>query len=125
MIRSIALASLVVAMLYTTAVAQGAGGSGQIIFNTYCRQCHSMREGDNRLGPSLHGIFGEEAGQVQGYANYSGSLQQNVTWDEATLDQFITDAESIAPNTNMIYPGVADATKRKKIIDFLKSNGAQ
>jgi len=125
MIRSITLASLVIAMMYTTAAAQDAGGSAQIVFNTYCRQCHSMREGDNRLGPSLHGIFGEEAGQVKGYANYSGSLQQNITWDEATLDKFLTDATSIAPNTNMIYPGVADAAKRKKIIDFLKSNGAQ
>ena len=72
----------------------------------------------------MHGIFGKKAGRVVGYPNYSGSLDQNIVWDEATLDRFIADAASVAPNTNMIYPGVSDAAKRKKIIEYLKADRA-
>lgn len=94
----------------------------KIAFNTHCRNCHSFKKGDNRLGPSLYGILGARAGQVEGYNGYSGSLT-GFTWDEATLDKFITNPASVSPNTNMIYPPVADAARRKKIIEFLKSLG--
>ncbi len=104
---------------------QSPDDAGQIAFNTHCRNCHSTKPGDNRLGPSLHGIFGAKAGQVAGFGAYSGSLTPDVTWDEATLDKFITNPDSIASSTTMKpFPGVADAEERKKIIEFLKAGKA-
>lgn len=84
MLKSFAMASLVIVVTNVAALAQEGDDTGQIAFNTYCRQCHSVRKGDNRLGPSLHSIFGAKAGQVTGYPNYSGSLQESITWDEAS-----------------------------------------
>jgi len=96
--------------------------AGQVAFNTHCRNCHSAKPGDNRLGPSLHGIYGAPAGQVQGFANYSGGLTPDMTWDEATLDKFIANPTAMVSNTTMKpFGGVADAEQRKLIIDFLKS----
>ncbi len=123
MFRSISVASLISAMTVTAALAEDTSDAGQIAFNTHCRQCHSMTEGDNRLGPSLYEIYGAKAGQVEGFTNYSRSLQENITWDEATLDTFIADPKSLAPSTTMIYAGLGDAGERKKILDFLKANG--
>lgn len=96
---------------------------GKLAFNNSCRTCHSLKAGDNRLGPSLHGIVGAKAGQSTGYA-YSQSLRQSgVTWDEATLDRWIENPEAVIPNNNMKpYSGLADAAVRKKIVDFLKKN---
>lgn len=88
-------------------------------FNNHCRNCHSLKKGDNRLGPSLYGVFGARAGQVEGYRSYSGSLT-GLIWDEATLDLFIADPLAGAPNTMMIYPSVKDAAERKRIIELLK-----
>lgn len=68
----------------------------------------------------MYGIFGAEAGQVEGYGGYSGGLK-GLVWDQVTLDRFIADPQSVSPNTNMIYPPVRDAEERKKIIEFLKS----
>jgi cytochrome c len=34
--------------------------SGQLIFNNACRTCHTMNEGDNRLGPNLYKIVGRK-----------------------------------------------------------------
>jgi len=44
--------------------------SGQLAFNNACRICHSVKEGDNRLGPNLYKVFGRKAGSLPNY-NYS------------------------------------------------------
>jgi len=95
----------------------------QAAFNSNCRTCHSAKAGDNRLGPSLAGIIGAKAGTRQGYANYSQAMKSaGVTWDEATLDKFIANPESVVPNNNMKpFGGVPDPAVRKKIIEGLKS----
>jgi cytochrome c len=99
-----------------------ADDAGQVAFNTHCRNCHSVKPDDNRLGPTLHDIVGKQAGQAKGFGNYSGSLTGDITWDEATLDKFITDPKSIASNTTMTpFAGIPDADQRKLIIDYLKT----
>lgn len=123
-----ALALAAAAALPAKAVAGPAAGDGaddvskgQIEFNNHCRTCHVVNEGDNRLGPSLHNIFGAKAGQVEGFGNYSGSLPSDMVWDEANLDKFIASPQAIAPNTSMApYAGIEDPEIRKQIIDYLK-----
>lgn len=100
--------------------ARAAEIDGEIAFNTHCRNCHSFREGDHRLGPALFGIVGAEAGAQKGYSNYSGALK-GFTWDEATLDKFIAQPTAVSPSTTMIYPPVDDPAIRKAIIAFLKT----
>lgn len=96
--------------------------AGQIAFNTHCRSCHSVKPDDNRLGPTLHNIFGAKAGQAKTFPNYSGGLTAEITWDEATLDKFIADPKSVASNTTMTpFAGIQDAEQRKLIIDYLKT----
>ena len=60
--------SLAAAMLAISqsALAQDAAGKadGQLAFNNACRTCHTLREGDNRLGPNLHKIVGRKAGAL-------------------------------------------------------------
>ena len=106
-----------------TAAAEPAadGAGGQEAFNNACRTCHSTKSGDNRLGPSLAGIVGKKAGSESGY-QYSPSLKgSGVTFDEATLDKFITNPDSVVPGNNMKpYTGISDAAIRAKIIGFLK-----
>ncbi len=112
-----------ICQLFLFAVATAEDDDRKIAFDNHCRTCHSLKKGDNRLGPSLYGILGAKAGQVDGYDAYSGTLG-GFTWDEATLDKFIANPVSISTSTNMIYPPVADAATRKKIIEFIKSLGA-
>jgi cytochrome c len=92
-------------------------------FNNNCRTCHSWKEGDNRLGPNLHGIIGRKAGAAQGFAYSSAVKSSGITWDEASLDKFIANPNGFIPNNNMKpFTGVGDEATRKNIIDFLKSN---
>jgi len=43
--------------------AKGAGADNQLVFNNVCRTCHTLKQGDNRLGPNLH--LGAKRGQFQ------------------------------------------------------------
>jgi cytochrome c len=96
--------------------------AGQVAFNTHCRTCHSVKPDDNRLGPTLHGIYGAKAGQVKGFGNYSGQLTEQITWDDATLDKFLANPASIASNTTMKpFGGIPEADQRKVIIEYLKA----
>lgn len=95
-------------------------------FNNHCRTCHSAKEGDNRLGPSLHNIYGAKAASSSTYGSYSQGLKNaGVTWDDATLDKFIENPDQVVPNNNMKpYKGVTDPAVRKQIVDYLKSQSA-
>jgi cytochrome c2 len=105
--------------------AASATGGGRAAFDNHCRTCHSLQAGDNRLGPSLHGIVGAKAGAQPGYASYSQSLvTAGMTWDETSLDRFITDPERVIPNNNMKpFKGITDESIRRAIVAFLKSGG--
>jgi cytochrome c len=115
--RHILVAMLAGGLAATPALAQNDG-------QTACRTCHTMKEGDNRLGPNLAGIVGRKAGSLPDY-NYSSSMKQSgITWDAATLDQFIANPDQVVSGNNMKpYGGITDAEQRKTIVEFLQSGG--
>jgi cytochrome c len=96
---------------------------GQLAFNNACRTCHSIKDGDNRLGPSLHGIVGRKAGTAAGYNNYSSAMKDaGLTWDEPTLDRFIASPDDVVRGNNMKpYGGLSSAEERAHIIAYLKA----
>ena len=104
-----------------------AADANQVAFNTHCRTCHSTKEGDNRLGPSLHNIYASKAGASAGYTNYSqGLASSGITWDEANLNKFLENPDQVVASNNMKpYKGIGDEAVRKQIIEFLKSQSQQ
>ena len=98
--------------------------AGQVLFNNSCRTCHTLDAGDNRLGPTLHGIVGSKAGASPAYPFSDAMRKSGLTWDEATLDRFIADPQAVVPGNNMKpYGGMASADDRAKIVAFLKAQG--
>jgi cytochrome c len=97
---------------------------GQLLFNNACRTCHTLKEGDNRLGPNLHNILGRKAGSLPNYS-YSGAMKgADLVWDKATLDRYISNPDQVVPGNNMKpYGGLASTEERAKIIAFLEESG--
>lgn len=94
----------------------------QVAFNNACRTCHSIKKGDHRLGPSLHGVVGRKAGSVEGYGFSAAMKQSDITWDEATLDKFMATPDQVVMGNNMKpFGGIQDASQRGEIIAYLKS----
>src|SRR5438034_8433247 len=72
---------------------------GDRLFRTTCGICHTIQSGQNRLGPSLAGIVGRKAGTVPGFNYSDANKNSNVVWDEAQLDQYLTDPKQLMPGT--------------------------
>jgi cytochrome c len=83
-----------------------------------CRSCHSVEPGKNGIGPTLHGIVGTKAGEVPGFAFSPALKQSGITWDRATLEQWLAGPTKMVPGTRMVI-AVPDPVKRKEIIDYL------
>jgi cytochrome c len=82
-----------------------------------CQACHSIE--DNDLGPRHRGLVGRRAGSVEDYG-YSNALKSSgLTWDEATLDRWLTNPSALVPGTKMYFQ-IADAQARADIIAYLK-----
>ena len=110
------------ATLSSAAAAQEESDPGKVAFNNACRTCHSFKAGDNRLGPSLHGVVGRKAGALEGFAFSPAMKGSGVTWDEATLDKFISDPNQVVSGNKMQpFGGITDAAEREKIVGYLKS----
>lgn len=99
------------------AALQGDAGRGKVVFEKRCTGCHALE--NDREGPRLKGVFGRIAGTVSGY-DYSPALKNShIEWSETTLERWLNDPDSVAPNNNMDFH-VANPGERKDIIQFLK-----
>jgi cytochrome c len=97
-------------------------GSGQLLFNNACRTCHTLKEGDNRLGPNLHNVLGRKAGSLPNYGYSSAMKGADFVRDKEKLDGFIAKPDEVVPGNNMKpYGGLASAEDRTKLIAFLQS----
>ena len=104
-------------------VARSAVEDSKFLFNNACRTCHTLKEGDNRLGPNLHNIIGRKAGSLQNYSYSDAMKGAELVWDRATLDHYISNPDQVVPGNNMKpYGGLASAEERAKIIAFLEAN---
>jgi len=96
---------------------QGDPTRGQTLYQT-CTACHSVD--DNDLGPRHRGVVGRRAGSIQDYS-YSPALKNSgLTWDEATLDRWLTNPSAMVPGTKMFFKLDA-AQDRADVISYLES----
>jgi len=113
-----------VVSLTMPAHAQDKQDAGQLLFNNACRTCHTLRDGDNRLGPNLASIVGRKAGSLPDYGYSSAMKGADLTWDKATLDRFIANPDQVVSSNNMKpYGGMASAEDRATLIAYLEANG--
>jgi cytochrome c len=115
----VAVGALCLIAVSGAAALAGDAGAGRAVFQTSCSICHSVRAGQNGVGPTLFGLVGRKTGSVAGYHYSPANEEANMTWDQATLDKYLEAPRATIPNTKMTYAGVKDAGKRADLIDYL------
>jgi cytochrome c len=96
---------------------EGDPTKGKEVFDRRCLGCHSLAQ--NREGPNLHGVYGRPVGTVAGFP-YSPALRAaRVTWDEPTLERWLTDPDAMVPGNNMDFH-VSKPQERRDLISFLR-----
>ena len=95
----------------------GDAARGELAFQKRCTGCHAM-EGD-REGPRLAGVFGRKAGSVAGFDYSAGLKNSGITWNEATLERWLSDPDLVAPDTKMDFH-VPKLQERSDLIAYFK-----
>ena len=106
------------------ALAEGDAAAGETVYNQ-CAACHAVEEGVNRVGPSLYGIMGRDAGSLEGFAYSDARKDSGITWDEETLSAYLEDPRGYIPGNRMPYGGLKDEQQRADLIAYLATLGAE
>jgi cytochrome c len=99
----------------------GDAAAGKIVYTNICSMCHSNQPGQNRIGPSLFGVFDRKSGVEPGYHYSPGAASADMVWDQPTLEKYLLSPRSVIPGTKMTYAGLKDATKRDDLIAYLQT----
>jgi cytochrome c len=85
-----------------------------------CAACHTFEKGGpNRVGPNLYNIVNRARAAVAGF-NYSAAMKgKGGEWTYEELDVFLTNPKAAIPGTSMGYAGLARATQRADLINYL------
>ncbi len=76
-----------------------------------------------KVGPDLAGVIGRKAGSMAGFSYSPALARAGLTWDEATLDKWLTAPTRMVPGTIMVFPGLPKAEDRRAVIAWLKRAG--
>jgi cytochrome c len=86
-----------------------------------CAACHAVEPGKHGVGPSLAGVYGTRSGELAGYAFSDAMKAAKLTWDDKTLDEYLTNPMKLVPGTKMTFAGMGDPAKRKEVIEYMKT----
>jgi cytochrome c len=90
-----------------------------------CKACHQIGEGaKDAVGPVLNGVVGRKAGTYPDYAYSDANKKSGITWDEATLKEYLRNPRAKVPGTKMIFPGLTKDDDIDNVIAYLKQFGA-
>jgi cytochrome c len=90
-----------------------------------CKICHQIGEGaKNAVGPVLNGVVGRKAGTYADYSYSDANKNSGITWDEATLKEYLKNPRAKVPGTKMIFPGLPKEEDIDNVIAYLKQFAA-
>jgi len=95
---------------------------GERQFARKCSICHTLtKNGANRAGPTLFGVFGRRAGTLPGYSYSSALKKSDIVWSEQTIERLFQEGpEHFTPGSKMPLQKIADAKLRGALVEFLK-----
>jgi len=116
----LAIAAMALAMAGGSAQAGGDAEAGAKVYKK-CQACHAIEVGKNKVGPSLAGVVGRQAGTTDGYKYSDAMANSGVVWTEETLDQYLADPKAFLPGNKMTFNGLKKDADRANVIAYLQA----
>lgn len=100
----------------------GDASKGKKVFRK-CKACHSLKEGKNGVGPTLHGVIGRPAAAVEGFKYSKAIAGLDVNWTPAELAAYLANPKKYAPGTTMGFRGLKKEADIQNLMAYLAENG--
>jgi cytochrome c len=101
------------------ALADGDAAKGKRVFNK-CRTCHDAEVEKNKVGPHLVGLFGRQAGSVEGFRYSDAMKNADIVWDEETLEDYLKDPKGYIPGNKMMFAGIRKDDEMEDLLAYLE-----
>jgi cytochrome c len=120
--RGIVLKAVCTAGLLAAAPAAWAAdaGQGEQVYGA-CAACHGEKGAGTESGPALAGVVGRKAAGVDGFRYSPAMKRSRITWDTASLKEFITDPQGKVKGNRMPFDGLKDAGEVDDLVAYLES----
>ena len=122
--RTLALAAAAAALtlaLGHSARADGDAAKGEKVF-AKCKACHEIATEKNKVGPSLHGVIGRKAGTVEGFKYSEAMAGADVTWDAATIAEYVAKPKDFIPGNKMAFVGLKKQDEIEDLVAYISAN---
>ena len=125
-LRQIAVVNLSFGLLaglffVNTAHAASAGNAkaGADVFDQECSDCHSVKQGKNKKGPSLFGVVDRKSASIADFVYSDPMRALNIAWSLDKIESYITNPKAVVPGGKMKYDGLGDEKERADLLAFL------
>jgi len=85
-----------------------------------CKACHSFDPAKRMMGPSLKGVYGRQAGTLEGYKYSKAFEASDVVWDDETLGAYLTAPRKFIKGTKMAFAGIRKPEELQDLLAYLK-----
>lgn len=92
---------------------------GKKVYNK-CKACHALKAGKNKVGPTLHGLFGRKAATVPNFKYSKAMKASGVTWDEESLRAYLKKPRKFIKGTRMAFAGIKKKKQMDNLVAYLK-----
>ena len=107
----------IMAIFASTSAAEGAKVFKQ------CLACHSIAEGGkNKIGPSLWGVLGRQAGSLPDYKYSKAMAAYGKKWSFEEMNGFLLKPKDWIKGTKMSYAGLKKEKDRAAVILYMNEN---
>ena len=115
-----AVVSVALILSAGAAMAQSAE-RGERTFNQQCKACPTVEKGGpSPIGPNLFGVVGRKAGALEGYGYSDAMKKSGITWDDASLAEYLKDPKAKVPDGKMAFAGLKQANPLNDVVAYLK-----
>ncbi len=117
--------ALAVAMVAAAGSAQaGDAAAGKKVFKQ-CAACHTVKEGKNRVGPSLYGVIGRESGSAPKFRYSKAMKALGITWTEGNIAKYLMDPKGFVPKNKMAFNGLTDQKDIADVLAYIAQESGQ
>jgi cytochrome c2 len=90
-----------------------------------CSACHSLTAKESgREGPTLAGLIGRRAGNLQGFTFSAAMRAAAWEWTPALLESFLANPRRSVRGTTMTFNGLKDAADRAAVTCYIVAESA-